>query len=124
VTYYSKLSKVVVDVPAAVHDAEVAFWTGALGTPLERYERFPEYHGAGLPYGLGFLTQEIGSGSARVHLDIHTTDREAEVARLQALGAVLVDDGEHWAIMRDPAGLVFCVIPDSRLDESNAQRWD
>jgi hypothetical protein len=25
--------------------------------------------------------------------------------------------------MRDPAGLVFCVIPDSGVDASNAAEW-
>ena len=70
------------------------------------------------------VLQRPGDGPARVHIDIHTSDREAEVARLSALGATMVDDGEHWAIMRDPAGLVFCVIPDEALNESNATAWD
>jgi hypothetical protein len=31
-----------------------------------------------------------------------------------------------WSIMQDPAGLLFCVIPDraERLTDDNAQRWD
>jgi catechol 2,3-dioxygenase-like lactoylglutathione lyase family enzyme len=124
VTHYSRLSKIVVDVPAEAHDAEVAFWGQALGVPLTRFERFPEYHGASLATdGLGFLVQHLGDGTPGVHIDIHTTDRAAEVARLERIGATLVDDGEHWTIMRDPAGLLFCVIPDPRLNESNAQRW-
>ena len=123
VTHYSRLSKVIIDVPADRHDAEVAFWGDALGVEFTRFERFPEYHGVDLPGGFGLLTQVLGEGPARVHLDIHTSDRSAEVARLIRLGATLVDDGDHWAIMRDPAGLVFCVIPDSRVDASNAAEW-
>jgi catechol 2,3-dioxygenase-like lactoylglutathione lyase family enzyme len=123
VTHFSRLSKIVIDAPPAVHDAELAFWRGALGLELTRFERFPEYHGADLPGDFGLLTQALGDGPPRVHLDIHTSDRAAEVARLERLGATLVDDGEHWAIMRDPAGLVFCVIPDRRLDATNATEW-
>ena len=72
---------------------------------------------------MGLLTQQIGDGPARVHIDIPTTDRAAEVARLRKLGASVVDDGEHWTVMRDPAGLVFCVVPDRTLNESNARAW-
>jgi len=42
---------------------------------------------------------------------------------LEKLGAILVDDREHWAIMRSPAGLAFCVVPDRALNESNARAW-
>jgi hypothetical protein len=122
--HFSKLSKVVVDAPEESHGAEVAFWSGALGAPLRQYQRFPEYYGGGTPHGgPGFLIQRLGEGPARVHLDFHATDRAAEVARLERLGAAVVDDGEHWTIMRDPAGLVFCVVPDDTLDATNATEW-
>jgi hypothetical protein len=31
-----------------------------------------------------------------------------------------------WWVLRDPAGLLFCVIPEpaGSLNGSNAQRWD
>jgi hypothetical protein len=31
-----------------------------------------------------------------------------------------------WWILRDPAGLLFCVVPDpdGSLNEDNARRWD
>jgi hypothetical protein len=45
------------------------------------------------------------------------------VARLVALGATVVDDGEQWAVLRDPSGLVFCVVPDPGLNETNAHAW-
>ena len=34
VAHYSRLSKIVIDVPAADHDRELAFWSGATGQPL------------------------------------------------------------------------------------------
>jgi hypothetical protein len=124
VAHFSTLSKIVIDVPAGAHDGELAFWQGALGIDLAHYQRFPEYHGADLPGGgVGFLVQHLGDGSPKVHLDIHTSDRTAEVARLTAIGATLLSDGEQWTIMRDPAGLVFCVIPDPSVDASNGHEW-
>ena len=125
--HYSRLSKIVIDVPAADHDRELAFWSGATGQQLARFDRHPEYHGAKLPgHDMGLLVQRLGDGPGRVHLDIHTDDPAAELARLEKLGAELVAQVHAWWIMRDPAGLPFCVIPEppGALNDSNAQRWD
>jgi predicted enzyme related to lactoylglutathione lyase len=126
--HHSKLSKIVIDVPAADHDRELAFWSAAVGQPLPQFETHPEYHGARLyGEGLGLLTQRLDDdGPGRVHVDIHTDDLDAEVARLEALGAERVQQVHFWWVMRDPAGLLFCVIPQppGSLDDSNAHRWD
>ena len=118
---------IVIDVPAADHDGEVTFWSAALGQQLKQGEHFPEYHGVAL-HGeeFGLLVQRLGQGPARLHLDIHTDDLEAEVARLEALGAEKVEYVHAWWILRDPAGLLFCVVPepDGSLNDTNAQRWD
>jgi len=127
VAHYSRLYKIVIDVPEADHDREVAFWSAATGQQLARFDRHPEYHGAELPgHEMGLLVQRLGDGPGRVHLDIHTDDPAAEIARLEKLGAELVEQVHAWWIMRDPAGLVFCVIPErpGELNDSNAQRWD
>jgi len=127
VAHYSRLSKIVIDVPEADHDRELAFWSGATGQQLIRFDRHPEYHGAELPgHDLGLLVQRLGDGPGRVHFDIHTDDPAAELARLEKLGAELVAQVHAWWIMRDPAGLPFCVIPEppGALNDSNAQRWD
>ena len=126
-THYSRLSKVVIDVPLADHDRELAFWSAAVGQPLTRFDRHPEYHGAAL-HGQEFwlLIQRLGQDRARVHIDVHTDDLPAETARLEKLGAERVQQAHSWQVMRDPAGLLFCVIPESpgTLNDSNAQRWD
>jgi Glyoxalase-like domain len=72
------------------------------------------------------LVQRVGEGTARVHMDIHTDDLAAEVDRLERLGAERVQRVHSWWVMRDPAGLLFCVIPDpiGTLDERNAHRWE
>ena len=58
-----------------------------------------------------------------MHLDIHASDLDAEVARLEQLGAKCVQRVNSWQVMRDPAGLLFCVLPDDSLHEGNAHRW-
>jgi predicted enzyme related to lactoylglutathione lyase len=51
----------------------------------------------------------------RVHLDLITTDFDAEVGRLTGLGAtklneVKKDTGAHWVTLADPEGNEFDVI--------------
>jgi predicted enzyme related to lactoylglutathione lyase len=126
VTHYSRLSIVVFDVPAADHAGEVAFWQAATGTELTRYTRFPEYHGGAVTETLGLLVQQLGDGPARMHVDIHTDNLDAEVARLEALGAQRVSADGHWCVLRDPAGLLFCVVPEpaASFDRTGARQWD
>lgn len=50
----------------------------------------------------------------RLHIDLRPDDdRDAEVARLEALGATRVDIGQGeqtWVVMADPDGNEFCVL--------------
>lgn len=124
--HFSRISKIVIDVPAESHADELAFWQAATGEQFEGFVRYPEYHGAMLRgERVGMLVQRLGDGAARVHLDIHTDDVDAERARLEKLGAHLVQEVNSWLVMRDPAGLLFCVIgePPGSFDDSNAHRW-
>ncbi len=58
---------------------------------------------------------EAKAGKNRMHLDIVVHDVEAEVQRLQALGAHRIDDGvqnfggTRWVRMSDPEQNEFCV---------------
>jgi hypothetical protein len=127
VTHHSRLGAVVIDVPPAGHGQELQFWQGATGQPLARFDPHTEYHGGALPGGQTWLlVQRLGDGPGRVHLDIHTDDLAAEVARLEELGAQRVERVHAWQVMRDPAGLTFCVVPEppGTLTDANAQRWD
>jgi Glyoxalase-like domain len=125
-SHYSRVLKVVIDAPPELHDKELAFWQGAVGQELpEVYSA--EYHGAFLRGSdLMLLMQRLESGGPRVHLDIHTDDVDAEVARLEGLGAKRVQQVQTWWVMLDPAGLPFCVLPISpgSLNDDNAQRWE
>ncbi|MDQ4065711.1 MAG: VOC family protein, partial [Actinomycetota bacterium] len=49
----------------------------------------------------------------RLHLDLVPEDQDAEVARLEALGARRVDIGQRdvsWVVMADPEGNEFCIL--------------
>jgi hypothetical protein len=106
----SKLAATLVDVPAEIYDRELGFWSGALNKDPTVVPDNPEYAELGEPVpGLQFYVQQVGA-PARVHLDIETDDVEAEVRRLEALGAVRVAPIKSWWVMRDPAGLLFCVV--------------
>jgi predicted enzyme related to lactoylglutathione lyase len=57
---------------------------------------------------------EPKAGKNRMHFDIETPTVDAEVARLEALGAFRVEDprcehGTTWVVMNDPEGNEFCV---------------
>ena len=95
-------------------------WAGSTGIPSTTAATLPGSE-------LWLLVQRLDDdGPGRVHVDIHTDNLDAEVARLEKLGAERVQQAHAWWVMRDPAGLLFCVIPSSpgSLDDSNAQRWD
>lgn len=127
-SHYSRLEAIAIDVPGDGHDEELAFWQGAIGTELAQGKSHPEFRGALVPrqQQVVLLLQRLGDGPARVHLDFHTDDVAAEVARLEKLGARRERREPDWYVMRDPAGLLFCVVParPGTLDDTNAQRWD
>ncbi|MBP2478021.1 putative enzyme related to lactoylglutathione lyase [Crossiella equi] len=98
------------------------FWSQVLGHPVHPEDK-PGDDEVGLepPAGQGPTLLFIRVPDAkpdvrnRVHLDLQPDlPREAEVERLLAAGASLVDDrrtedGKGWVVLADPAGNEFCV---------------
>ncbi len=62
------------------------------------------------PGGIYMQVQKVEHPS-RVHLDIETDDIEAELARLEKLGARRVEWVRSWWVMEAPTGHRFCVVP-------------
>jgi hypothetical protein len=121
----SRLTAIGIDVPAADHDRAAAFWAGVVGGEERRGDDDDPYIDVGKPRGLDLFVQRVGDPGPRVHLDIETDDIEAEVARLEGLGAERVEQVESWWVMRDPAGLVFCVVgPQGGDFPEGAATWD
>jgi hypothetical protein len=50
------------------------------------------------------------SHPSRVHLDIEADDVEAEVVRLESLGAKRIEKVRTWWVLEAPTGQRFCVI--------------
>jgi hypothetical protein len=71
---------------------------------------------------------ESKPGKNRLHLDLRPADQDAEVARLEALGARRVDVGQGpdvtWVVLADPDGNEFDVLRALRPDEIAAQAGD
>jgi predicted enzyme related to lactoylglutathione lyase len=100
------------------------FWTAALGwralaLPGSDPERgvliapYDEYRPDVLPVYFQRNPDEKRVKN-RWHFDLAPDDQDAEVARLEALGAGRVDIGQgsdvSWIVMADPEGNEFCVL--------------
>ena len=59
----------------------------------------------------------------RLHLDLRPDDQDAEVSRLEELGAKRVDIGQSpevtWVVMADPEGNEFCILRALRPGEES-----
>jgi hypothetical protein len=106
-----RLAGALVDVPRADHERAVSFWAGALGKEPVVTEKFPDFaqYDEVTP-GLYFMVQATRDDTRRIHLDLESDDVEADVARLTSLGATEIERSHHWVVMRDPAGITFCVV--------------
>jgi hypothetical protein len=93
--------------PGLVRAAD--FWGQALGLPVLG-EDGPGY--VRLDGGAHQLVIEVQAvdHESRVHLDIESDDVEAEVGRLEALGARRVEKIRTFWVMQAPTGQRFCVV--------------
>ena len=122
----SKLCGFIIDCNGPNLQGAAAFWSGALGMPTrqlpgtegESYVRLLDEQ-----HGLHIEVQQVDHPS-RVHLDIETDDIEAEVRRLEALGARRVAQIRSWWVMEAPTGQRFCVVRQSSPDfDAKATHW-
>ncbi len=107
-------------------DEGVEFWGKALNMPPEtgRDVSDPYIFLEGRAGGFFVLLQRVNDDS-RIHLDFETDDVEAEVRRLEALGARRKEQMDSFWIMEAPSGHVFCVVPPQSDDfPGDAQVWD
>src|SRR5918992_1051970 len=114
----SRLCHFVIDVPDLVEG--VSFWSKALNAVEETLPPKSShiYRRLRLPDAdIRILLQKTSDTKAskeRMHLDLETDDVEAEVQRLEALGATRYDHQQDrgfdlW-VMPDPWGNEFCVL--------------
>lgn len=108
----SRLAGFIIDCQTADLDEAAAFWGGALGMAIEPLPGAEGQSYARLADPLDQLHIEVQTVDhpSRVHLDIETDDIEAEVRRLEALGARRLRPVHAWWVMEAPTGQRFCVV--------------
>jgi predicted enzyme related to lactoylglutathione lyase len=124
----SRLAGFSIDCQSADLEAATQFWSAALGYALLPPRTTPEEaHYRQLDTGRTDVQIEVQQVEhpSRVHLDIESDDIEAEVERLEKLGAKRVAHVHAWWVMQAPSGQRFCVVGPQRADfAQNAHRWD
>ena len=123
--HHSRLACLVIDCRTDNLGRDTDFWSGALGLPVrERPEGDPPYAALEAPMGSPNVLLQQVQHESRVHLDIETDDMDAEVERLEALGAKRIGFVKRWWVMEAPSGQRFCVVNPQRPDfPAGATAW-
>jgi Glyoxalase-like domain len=100
---------------AADAAAIAAFWAEALGRPVNpgatrESASLAAREGTDEPPIMFHGVPEPKTVKNRLHLDLITTDFDAELARLRKLGATEVGTFERWTTLADPEGNEFDLI--------------
>jgi hypothetical protein len=122
----SRLTSVVIDCSDENFERGADFWAAALGKPrVPRDEQYTALRGrVGGDGGTYVGLQRLSEDEVAIHLDIETDDVEAEIERLERLGARVKRRIRRHAVMEAPSGHVFCVIPVRRGDfPAGAVEW-
>lgn len=122
----SRLAGFIIDCQTGDLGAAVRFWSPALGLPPKAQQnpadggKYVDLDSAGL-----HIEVQAVDHPSRVHLDIEADDIEAEVRRLERLGAKRVQAVRSWVVMEAPTGQRFCVVrPQSADFIATANVWD
>jgi predicted enzyme related to lactoylglutathione lyase len=122
----SRLAGFIIDCRTDDLDQAARFWSQALGYSLKKSVS-PEdsaYRLLDTPSDDMHIEVQKVEHPSRVHLDIEADDIEAEVKRLEKLGAKRVAQVRTWWVMEAPTGQRFCVVRVQRSDfAENANTW-
>src|SRR5579862_5667851 len=110
----SRLAGIVIDSCDVPPDEAARFWCAALGMAPRKQQGAYVILESG-ERGLDVELQTV-SHPSRVHLEIETDDLDAEVARLEALGARRVAQVKGWWVLEAPTGQRFCVFRPPTLE--------
>lgn len=109
----SYVDQVCLDVPPSRYDDELAFWAALTGWARRDPRPGSEFGRVtpGPEQPLQLLLQRLDDEQDAVtaHLDWAAADHEAELAAHVAAGAELRGRFESWTVLRDPAGMTYCV---------------
>ena len=111
----SRLSTFVIDCDVGDVDRAAEFWSRALGRPVSApADCDGDYRELASSAEEPLLLVQKVSHPSRIHLDIESDDLEAEVRRLEALGARRVQFVKRWWVMEAPTGQRFCIVNPQR----------
>ena len=123
----SRLSTFVIDCKVGDIDAAAEFWSKALNRELQPADPDdPGYRQLASSENEQILLLQKVDHDSRIHLDIESDDLEAEVARLEKLGAKRIKFLKRWWVMQAPTGQVFCVVNPQRgplAGKPSANEW-
>ena len=125
--HHSRISAYVLDCKTDDLKDAAEFWSKALGRPIETFDQDGDGKYAELKTDADepFLLLQRVDHEARIHLDIETDDLDAEVARLEALGATRIAFVRRWWVMQAPTGHRFCVVRKQRAEFGpHLNHWD
>jgi predicted enzyme related to lactoylglutathione lyase len=123
----SKLAGFIIDCKTDDLEGAAEFWAAALGMttkslPGEEGDTYVELVD---PEDRMHIEVQTVDHASRVHLDIAADDVEAEVKRIEKLGAKRVANVKHWVVMEAPTGQRFCVVPGrSEKFKKTARTWE
>ena len=121
----SRLAGYIVDCQSDNLEEAADFWSAALGYKRQGEPENDLYQPLETPDGEPYLEVQIVDHASRIHLDIESDDIEAEVQRLEALGARRIEEIRTWVVMEAPTGQRFCVINRGHKNfDETANRWE
>ncbi|NIR29909.1 MAG: VOC family protein [Gammaproteobacteria bacterium] len=125
--HHSRLCGFIIDCRTDDLQREAKFWSEALGFGVHRSSDPDDANYLLLDAASRDLEVELQqvAHASRVHLDIEADDVEAEVHRLEKLGAKRLQQVRTWWVMEAPSGHRFCVVPArSAHFSASANEWD
>ncbi len=122
----SRLSVILIDCERDKAAIGAEFWSEALGMRAQSWGDDADAYKIleGTAAGIRIMLQRVDD-AGRIHLDIETDDVEAEVRRLESLGARRKEQRESMCVMEAPSGHLLCVVP-VHFDDfpANANLWE
>ena len=121
----SRFAGIIIDCDTDDPDTAADFWAAALGYPKQAREGDSAYVTLTTPARETYVEVQAVRHDSRVHLDIETDDVEAEVRRLERLGAKRVGAAGTWIVLEAPTGQRFCVVQvaNAHFDDT-ANTWE
>lgn len=109
----SRLAGFIIDCDTEDLDAAADFWAKALGAPATKKADLSKspYVELKMPADEPYMEVQKIDHPSRIHLDIESDDIDAEVSRLEKLGATRIEAIKSWVVMEAPTGQRFCVVP-------------